>query len=306
MKRIIVTGGAGFIGSHVAERFHIHGYETLIIDNLSSGSKTNIPSASHFEELDLSSTKISSLIRTFKPDAIYHYAAQIDVRKSVQDPVFDANENIINTLRLVELGRSYGMQYFAFASSGGAIYGEASNGPQSESYPEQPVSPYGVAKLSVDKYLASLHHQHALKSCSMRFSNVYGPRQGSRGEAGVVSIFIKNARHGKPIIINGSGTQTRDFVYVEDLADAAVLTLQRQPLGVINFGTGLETTIHTLAHQIVNLCGKQGGVTHAEGIQGEQVRSVLNSSRAKSLLNWTPKTDLASGLKKTVDWFYNN
>lgn len=303
MKRILITGGAGFIGSHAVDALIEQGRDVLVIDDLSSGSERNLNPGARFEKESIESDRAATIIRSFRPEAILHYAAQIDVRVSAANPILDAQQNIINTLKLLELGMANGLAYFAFASSGGAIYGEPQDGAQDESHPERPCSPYGVAKLSVDKYLASFHHYRGLPSCSMRFSNVYGPRQGRRGEAGVVSVLIGQGLQGKPLRINGDGRQTRDFVYVKDLARAALLILHHRPQGVLNLGTGIETSIFQLADRIRGILPADPGISHFPPIQGEQIRSFLDPTLAKKVIDWEPAIDLQHGLEETVGWF---
>ena len=252
--RILVTGGCGFIGSHVVDRFVSEGHQVWVLDNLSSGSRSNLHPGARFIGLELQDARLAQEVAAVRPEAVFHLAAQIDVRISCADPVRDATENILGTLRLVEAGLAAGMRYFGFASSGGAIYGEAA-GPQAEDHPETPLNPYGVAKLSVDKYLHAYAVQRGLASASLRFANVYGPRQGTKGEAGVVAVFAKRLRNGLAPRINGDGAQTRDFVYAPDLAEAASLALARRATGVFNLGTGRETSVRTLAER---LCAASG------------------------------------------------
>jgi UDP-glucose 4-epimerase len=275
----------------------------VALDNLTSGNPGNLPREACLEVADLGSDRASALIRSFKPEAIFHFAAQINVRVSNARPVFDAEQNILNTLKLIECGQENGLGFFAFASSGGAIYGEPQDGPQDETHPERPLNPYGVAKLSVDKYLMAFHHLHGLASCSMRFSNIYGPRQNARGEAGVVSIFLTQALAGEPLKINGPGNQTRDFLNVEDLALAMPLILQRKPQGVLNFGTGFETSILQLADLVRAQTPGLPEHIHLPAISGEQMRSVLNPGRARLILGWRSSKDLPSGLLSTAQWF---
>jgi len=300
---ILVTGGAGFIGSHVVDRFVSEGHEVWVLDNLSSGSRANLNPGARFLQLDLKDPRLAGEVAAIRPEAVFHLAAQIDVRVSCADPVRDASENILATLRLIEAGLAAGMQFFGFASSGGAIYGEAA-GPQAESHPETPLNPYGVAKLAVDKYLRAYEVQRGLESASLRFANVYGPRQGAAGEAGVVAVFAKRLRRGLAPRINGDGLQTRDFVYAPDLAEAASLVLGRRATGVYNLGTGLETPVLDLARRLCAAAGLDpAGIEHGPGIPGEQRRSVLDPAKAARELGWTPRTGLADGLQATWNWF---
>ena len=279
------------------------GHEVVVVDDLSTGTLANLRPATRFEQIPLESEQALGLIKTYRPEAIFHFAAQIDVRISSLKPVHDAQQNIINSLRLLECGLQHGLTYFAFASSGGAIYGEPIAGPQAEDHPERPLSPYGVAKLSIDNYLAALRHHPGLPSCSMRFSNVYGPRQNNRGEAGVVSLLISRALAGLPLKINGSGQQTRDFIYVKDLARAGSLLLAQRPEGVLNFGTGVETSIARLAGLLGDQFCPAPEIRYSPAIPGEQVRSVLNFSKAKRVLGWAPTMMIEEGIPATVRWF---
>ena len=301
--QIIVTGGAGFIGSHVVDDCLRRGHRVAVIDNLRTGSPENLAPEVELIEMDLGDPGLAATVAKLGASAILHFAAQVDVRISCQDPVFDAGENIIATLRLLEAGLASGMRHFLFASSGGAIYGEA-GGPQDEGHPELPINPYGVAKLAVDKYLHAYASQRGLKGASLRFSNVYGPRQGTRGEAGVVAVFCKRLRDGRTPVVNGDGGQTRDFVYAPDLARAVGRVLETGAEGVFNLGTGRETSILDLA---AALCRKAGadpaGIRCAAAIPGEQRRSVLDAGKALRVLGWRSETDLDSGLGLTWAWF---
>ncbi|MCL1908534.1 MAG: NAD-dependent epimerase/dehydratase family protein [Holophagaceae bacterium] len=304
--KIIVTGGAGFIGSHFVDRLLALGHKVWVLDNLSSGSERNISPMAEFVLIDLKDEALGGTIAKIKPDAIFHLAAQIDVKISCADPIFDATENILASLKLIEAGLKNGMEFFCFASSGGAIYGEAS-GPQSEAHPESPINPYGVAKLAVDKYLHSYSVQRGLKGVAMRFSNVYGPRQGAKGEAGVVAVFAKLLRDGIAPRVNGDGLQTRDFVFVSDLAEAAANVLEKGATGIYNLGTGIETTILDLAKRLCNEANIDAShIQFGDAINGEQRRSVLDFSKASSEIGWAPATSLGSGLKITYDWFVAN
>jgi UDP-glucose 4-epimerase len=304
--RLLVTGGAGFIGSHFVDRFVAEGHQVWVLDNLRSGSKANLNPAATFIPLDLKDERLAQEVSAVRPEAMFHLAAQIDVRISCGDPVFDATENILATLRLIEAGLANGMEFFGFASSGGAIYGEAS-GPQPEAHRELPMNPYGVAKLAVDKYLHAYAVQRGLQSASLRFSNVYGPRQGAKGEAGVVAVFAKRLRDGLAPHIHGDGLQTRDFVFAPDLAEAASLVLQQRATGVFNLGTGRETTVLELAQGLCEAAAfDPARIQHGPGIAGEQRRSVLDASKAARELGWAPRTRLAEGLRITYDWFTAN
>lgn len=300
--KIVVTGGAGFIGSHFVDTLLNQGHRVMVIDNLSSGSLQNVSPQAELEIIDLGESRVLDLLRDFAPQAIFHFAAQIDVKKSIRTPLFDAQENIITTLRLLDYSRHHQV-HFIFASSGGAIYGEAHLGPQDENHSEFPQNPYGVAKLSIDRYLHAFNHQYGLTYTSMRFSNVYGPRQGLLGEAGVVSVFMGRAMASKPLTVNGDGLQTRDFVYVMDLARLGPTLALKRPVGVFNLATGVETTILELATKIRTAFGQEEAIQHAPANNGEQRRSVLSSAKAMQILRWTPETKLDQGLAQTRDWF---
>jgi UDP-glucose 4-epimerase len=300
---ILVTGGAGFIGSHVADRLLADGHRVAVLDNLRSGSPDNLPQGAEFLPMDLRDPALPRTLARLRPEAMVHCAAQIDVRVSCREPVFDAQENILGTLGLIEAGLENGLRRFLFASSGGAIYGEAA-GPQGEDHPECPVNPYGVAKLSVDKYLHVYAGQRGLAGCSLRFANAYGPRQGAKGEAGVVAVFCRRLARGLAPAVNGDGLQTRDFVYVADLAEAVHLALEREAAGVFNLGTGRETTILDLARRLCLAAGADPAcIEHRQGIPGEQRRSVLDAAKAGAALGWRPGTTLDEGLAETWAWF---
>ena len=300
--KIIVSGGAGFIGSHVADILVSAGHRVLVIDDLSSGSEDHLNPDCEFTQMDISHPRLARMIRTFQPFAIFHFAAQIDVRKSILDPCADAKQNILNSLNLIETSCKVGAEFFSFASSGGAIYGEPEVIPQSEAHPCNPVSPYGAAKLSIDHYLQYYNRSHGLKTLSLRFANVYGPRQGLIGEAGVVAKFLKNMKLNNKLIVNGDGEQTRDFIYVEDIAEAELLFLNQAVSGVFNIGTGVETSINGLVHQLEAVAGRKLEIEYGPAISGEQRRSVLDFAKAKGAVGWSPRTTFAEGLQKTFEW----
>jgi UDP-glucose 4-epimerase len=299
--RVLVTGGAGFIGSHVVERLTAAGHSVAALDNLSSGSRANLPAGCELVELDLRDPALEAAVRRTAPQAVFHFAAQVDLRRSLADPVADAEENIVASLRLLEAAVHAGAGYFVFASSGGAIYGEA-DGPQDESRREEPLSPYGVAKLAVDKYLQTYRRQRGLTTCSLRLANIYGPRQASLGEAGVVAVFARRLAEGRPLRVHGDGLQTRDFVFVDDVAALAPRLLERRAGGIFNVGSGIETSIAELAAAMCALAGR-GTAEPAPAVAGEQRRSVLDAGKAGRELGWRAATPLAAGLARTLGWF---
>ncbi len=304
--RSLVTGGAGFIGSHVADLLIEKRHDVCVIDNLSSGKKENLNEDAWFHEIDLADYfEIKELFMKEKFDVVYHLAAQIDVRKSVLNPTNDAKINILDTLNLLELCREFKIKHFIFSSSGGAIYGDDVGIPTPEESIEKPISPYGCAKLAIEKYLNFYNRAYGLKFTSLRYSNVYGPRQNFGGEAGVVAIFInKMLNNENPTIFWGE--QTRDFVYVEDVARANLLALNDTKSEIYNIGTGIETNIIELFHKINRFFGGGFNAVYMEKKAGEQARSCLNYGKIRKRLGWEPRTNLNKGLKKTHTWFLNN
>ena len=302
-RKVLVTGGAGFIGSHVADGLLANGYEVHILDNLTSGTIDNVPEGTVFHELDLRDPAIEALFESEKFEAVIHHAAQLDVRRSVSDPVFDADVNVSGFLRLMEAGRKNGLQRVVFASTGGAIYGESDTIPQDETNLLQPESPYGITKLATEKYLYFYERVHGISSVILRYANVYGPRQGAYGEAGVIAIFIKKLLTGEGPVIFGGGLQTRDYVYVGDVVNANLLALQAGKGGVYNIGTGVETDVVTLLNKLKQLLGIHLPAVHADARPGEVTRSALSYKRIEDALGWVPAVSLHEGLKSTVDWF---
>ncbi len=301
--RILVTGGAGFIGSHVAQTYVDAGHEVLVLDNLSSGKEENVPAGARFVFGDICSDTAAEAVRTFRPEVVNHHAAQINVRKSVEDPVFDARVNILGTLNLLEAARKNGVRKVIFASSGGAGYGEQEYFPADEKHPLRPVSPYGVGKVSVEGYLHFHRVQYGLEYTSLRYANVYGPRQDPHGEAGVVAIFATRLLRGQTAIINGDGEQTRDYVYVGDLVRANLEALTRGDGLGINIGTGFETDVNTLFHRLRELAGSGQDEIHGPGMPGEQRRSVIDNRLAYDELGWYPNVPLDDGLALTLAYF---
>jgi UDP-glucose 4-epimerase len=310
-KRILVTGGAGFIGSNVADVLVAAGHRVTVLDNLSSGKRAQVPAAATFIEADVGSAEAAAVVREGTFDAICHLAAQIDVRKSVSDPQFDARVNILGALNLLEAVRLGGATTrFIFASTGGAIYGDFVTPPNVEDYPKDPESPYGIAKFAAELYIAYYARLHGVPTAVLRYANVYGPRQDPHGEAGVVAIFCGRLLDGRPLTVFGDGLQTRDYVYVMDVARAnlAAATVDLPPAGRVdvrawNIGTGVETTVIELAETAMRAAGKTVAIEHAAARPGEQRRSAVSIAKAKAGLGWTPRATLADGLRETYAWF---
>jgi len=301
--KILITGGAGFIGSSIADAYLDAGHDVVIVDNLYSGKRENVPAKARFHEIDIVSPKIADVIDAERPDVISHHAAQMDVRLSVASPTFDAEVNIVGTIRLLEAAVKSGVKRVIFASSGGATYGEQENFPAPETDRQNPVSPYGISKRSGELYLFYYHAVHGLPYLAFRYANVYGPRQDPHGEAGVVAIFCEKILRGEPPRINGDGKQTRDYVFIEDLVRANVSALASSYVGPMNIGTGVETDVVTLAGKLVAHSKKNLTPVHAEAKLGEQRRSVVDPGLAKRELGWEPRVAIAEGLAKTYDWF---
>lgn len=303
MARILVTGGAGFIGSHVAERLLVEGHQVAVLDNLSTGRREHVPPQAEFFLMDITSSEAADLVKSWKPDFLVHHAAQMSVRFSVADPVADARDNILGTLNLLQAAVQVPVQRVIFASTGGAIYGDAAPVPARETDSPWPDCPYGVAKLAVEHYLRFYRREFGLNFVSLRYANVYGPRQNGLGEAGVVAIFIEKFLAGQQPIINGDGRQTRDFVYVGDVVTANLLALGYPGSGIFNIGTGRETDILTIYLKLQNLTGSPLGPVHGPPKPGEQRRSALNADLARQKLGWQPTVDLDTGLARTVAAF---
>jgi UDP-glucose 4-epimerase len=301
--RILVTGGAGFIGSHVAQAFAAAGHEVLVIDDLSTGKRANLPAGVDFEQLDVRAPALQPLIEKQRPAVIAHLAAQIDVRKSVADPVFDTEVNVVGTVRLAQAAARADCSSILFASTGGAIYGEQAVFPAPETHPLRPVSPYGTAKLCAEHYLATFERLGGPRACCLRFANVYGPRQDPHGEAGVVAIFARRLLDGGQPVIYGDGGQTRDYVYVEDVARAHLLAVERGAAGTFNIGTGIETDVNRLAELLGRACSRSVAPRHEPERPGEQRRSSVDPGLAAAQLGWQPRVELGDGLARTVEFF---
>jgi UDP-glucose 4-epimerase len=301
--RILLTGGAGFIGSHIADRLLARGHEAAIVDDLSTGKRENVPEEAELYVRDIRSG-CADVFQEFRPQTLCHQAAQMDVRRSVREPDFDADINVLGTVRLLQNCVRYGVEKVIFASTGGAIYGEQKEFPAPEDHPQYPVSPYGVSKLAGERYLHFYGVQYGISYVALRYANVYGPRQDPHGEAGVVAIFSGNLAAGKASTINGSGEQTRDYVYVGDVARANVLALEGEaPNGAYNVGTGIETSVNELYDRMRRLSGRNLLPRRGPQPPGEQGRSCVDPSRAARALNWWPEVDLDAGLKETLRSF---
>lgn len=303
--KIIVTGGAGFIASHVADAYVSAGHEVVVADNLSTGRKENLNSSVPFRLVDVTDrAKLRKVFLEERPDVISHHAAQIDVRKSVEDPAFDARANIIGIINVLESAREASASKVIFSSSGGTIYGECGDTPPAEDALPAPVSPYGISKLSSEFYLRYYLAQFGIKHTILRYGNVYGPRQDPRGEAGVVAIFVSKILADEECFIYGDGRQMRDYVYVGDVAAANLLALSAGDNETVNIGTGVPTDVNTL---FALLSGHRAGYTkkpvYKPPRKGELFKSFLDVSKAASALSWKSSATLSDGLKKTMDFF---
>jgi UDP-glucose 4-epimerase len=303
--KILVTGGAGFIGSHLTDALIQRGHDVHVVDNLSSGKRENVHPGAVFHEIDIRDASVASLWEQEKFEVMFHQAAQMDVRRSVADPSYDASINVLGLLNLLEAGRKNGLRKVMFASTGGAIYGDPEYTPQDESHPLRPASPYGITKLVSEHYLRFYNQVYGINYVALRYANVYGPRQNPHGEAGVVAIFAEKMLKGEPCFINGSGLQTRDYVYVKDVVQANVLALDYAGSATFNVGTGLETDVVTLFRLVRQFTGSQFPETHAPAKAGEQMRSVVNTAAISDAMGWKCQYDLKIALQETVGWFKN-
>jgi UDP-glucose 4-epimerase len=302
-SNICVTGGAGFIGSHVADALLAEGHRVVILDDLSSGRKENVPAGAELEVLDVRSQQAAELLIAAEIEVVVHHAAQMDVRRSVEDPAFDADVNILGLINLLEAARKSSVRQLVFASTGGAIYGEQDVHPADEQHPVRPVSPYGVAKLASERYLYFYHHEYGLDATCLRYANVYGPRQNPHGEAGVVAIFLHRLLADQQPVINGDGLQTRDYVYVSDVVRSNVAAVGRRGFGIYNVGTGIETDVNQLFESIHRAVGCGPTATHGPAKSGEQQRSSISSTLLERELGVAVSTPLDEGIQRTADWF---
>lgn len=303
MAKGLVTGGAGFIGSNLADALIANDHNVAIIDNLSAGKREYLNPKAKFYEMDICSKKeVKDVFEKEKFDYVFHLAAQIDVRISVKNPELDNKINVLGGLNVLENCREHKIKKIIFASTGGAIYGNAEEIPTTEKYPTNPISPYGIHKLTFEKYLNYYYKVYGQEYIALRFANVYGPRQFKGGEAGVVSIFVDNAVNDKKSIINGDGKQTRDYIYVDDVIRALTLSMSADYNGEINIGTSKENDLLDIISAIESAMGKAIKKEHGAAKAGEQMRSCLNNDLAKKILEWDTKTDLKEGIKRAIEW----
>jgi len=311
-QTVLVTGGAGFIGSHLSDAFLAAGHRVVILDDLSSGKRRNVPESAELHILDIRSSEAADLARRVGPDLLVHQAAQMDVRRSVADPVHDADVNLRGFLNLLEAARECGTRRVLFASTGGAIYGEQDVHPAPEDHPARPVSPYGVAKLAGERYLYYYHHEHGFDVTCLRYANVYGERQNPHGEAGVVAIFLDRLLADEAVTINGDGMQTRDYVHVSNVVEANLAagraSAQRLEAGeadfrIYNVGTGVETSVVELYRELAAAVGSDLEAAHGPAKPGEQRRSSVDASRLRDELAMGEPLPLPEGFRRTADWF---
>jgi UDP-glucose 4-epimerase len=301
--KILVTGGAGFIGSHVVDAYVELGHDVVVVDDLSSGRKENLNPKARFYCVDIRDEKLEEVFSAEKPAVVNHHAAKASLRESLLKPVLFADVNVLGSLRLLELGRKYGAKKFINISTGGAVYGEPQYLPADEKHPVGPLDPYGASKAAFELYLALYQKNYGLAFTVLRYANVYGPRQDPYGEAGVVAIFSAKMLRGEPPTVNGSGEQERDFVYVGDVAQASILALRAGDGGVYNIGTGVGTSINGIFSSLRSATNYSGLEVHGPAKAGEVFRIYLDADKANRELGWSPSVPLDEGLRRTVEYF---
>jgi len=306
LAEILITGGAGFIGSTLIRKLSEKGYRIAIIDDLSTGSEDNLPDNVRLHRVDIRSAVVDRIFEIENPKYLFHLAAQLNVRRSVADPMFDADVNVMGTLNMLQAAQKAGVEKIIFTSTGGAIYGEQEYFPADENHPTNPDSPYGITKLAAEKYIQFFFKTHGMKYCIFRLANVYGPRQSTIGEAGVVAAFFDRFLSGEEAIINGNGRQTRDFVFVGDVADALIKGMDYPNCNIFNIGTTIETTILQLFRMIRDISDYEQKEIFGPPKAGEQIRSVITHKKAEKELGWLPHTSLMEGLQKTYQYFKSN
>jgi UDP-glucose 4-epimerase len=301
--RALVTGGAGFIGSTLVDALLDRGDEVTVVDDLSRGHRAQVADAADFHRVDIVDEQLGPLVAAVRPDVVFHQAAQIDVRRSVSEPLLDTRINVLGTVNLLEACVRAGVRRVVFASSGGAIYGDTQVLPTPEEHPCRPASAYGAAKLAGETYGNVFAHVHGVEFVALRYANVYGPRQDPHGEAGVVAIFTERLLGHRDTVINGDGRQTRDYVHVDDVVAANLRAASTVSLGAYNIGTGRECDVNELYVHIARAAGVDATPVRGPQMMGEQRRSVLETSRAANLLGWRPRIALEEGISDTVGWF---
>lgn len=302
--KIMVTGGAGFIGSHVVDTFLANGYKVVVVDDLSTGRLSNLNPDATFYQVDIRSPEMEEIFVEEEPDFIDHHAAQMDVRRSVDDPLFDAEVNVLGSIKLIELARKHQVKRFIYISTGGAVYGEPEYLPCDEAHPINPICPYGASKHTVEHYLYMYQELYDLDYVVLRYPNVYGPRQDPHGEAGVVAIFTGQMLKGEQVVINGDGKQERDFVYVEDCARANLLALTAEnPNTIFNLGYGYGTSINDIYSNLKEATDYKMSAINGPEKAGETQRIYLEASKARQEMDWMPTVGLEEGLGKTVEYF---
>ena len=303
MMKALVTGGAGFIASHVVDTYLAQGYEVVIIDDLSTGRESNLNPAAKFYKMDIRSPEIEEIFEKEKPDFVNHHAAQMDVRRSIVQPIFDADVNIVGSINLIECAKKYGVKRFVYISSGGAAYGEPEYLPCDEKHPINPICQYGISKHTVEHYLYLYHVNYGLNYTVLRYGNIFGPRQDPLGEAGVVAIFTGKMLKGEPITINGDGNQERDFVYVGDIARANFLAITGHCNGIVNLGTGYGASVNQIFDGLKKIINYPLDPIYGPAKLGETYRIFLDAGKAQRELNWAPEISLEKGLEAVVDYF---
>jgi len=306
--RILITGGAGFIGSNIVDGYLADGHEVVVVDDLSAGSPANVSRRARFHQVDVRSAALDAVFAAERPEIVSHHAAQVSVRRSVEEPIVDAEINVLGSLNLLETARRHGVRRVIFASTGGAIYGEVDGGiAADEGHPCRPRSPYAISKLAVEYYLEN-YRMGGLETVVLRYANVYGPRQDPHGEAGVIAIFIQRVLAGLTPVIYGDGEQVRDFVYVGDVvrANLAALTVPTDGPTVMNIGTGRGTSVNALWRAMATIAQPSVGPYHEPARAGDILRSVLDPARARAVLGWQPEVTLEDGLRRTWEWFVAN
>jgi UDP-glucose 4-epimerase len=302
--KILVTGGAGFIGSNIVDKYIAHGHDVIIVDSLETGRLSNINPKAKFYELDIRSPQLEEVFRTEKPEIVNHHAAQMDVRRSVLDPKYDADINVVGSLNLLENARKYNVQHILYSSSGGTVYGEPEYLPCDENHPIRPICPYGATKYIFEVYLEMYRFMYGIRYTVFRYPNVYGPRQDPHGEAGVVAIFTGQILHNQPIMITGDGKQQRDFVFVGDVAQANLLAVEHNNgSGIYNLGSATPTDINQIFSALKEITGYPGEAAHGPAKLGETRRIFLSAEKVKAEFGWQPTVSLLEGLRATVDYF---